>query len=307
MARPKKEGVDYFSLDVDFFEDDKVRLLRAEFGAKGMYILVYLLCEIYAKNGYYMSWNESKCLLVSDGAGCGCNPGFVQEFINGCFKRSFFDKGVFDMFGILTSRGIQRRYLYAVMTRKQIRLIKEYCLLNSEDFDELSDGINAKIIFKSINLKETPANLKETGVNFKEMPQSKVKQSKGKESKEESMSSDDDAFALRYQDVMDLFNQICQSLPKAKELTDKRKRQMKTIFQRFKPDFKEVFERVEKSDFLTGRNGKWNGCSFDWILNPSNFVKVIEGNYDNKEEHHADNQRNPDEQAPKDGRYGTYL
>jgi hypothetical protein len=182
MARPKKEGVDYFSLDVDFFEDDKIRLLRAEFGAKGMYILVYLLCEIYAKNGYYMSWNESKCLLVSDGAGCGCNPGFVQEFINGCFKRSFFDKGVFDMFGILTSKGIQRRYLYAVMTRKQIRLIKEYCLLNSEDFDELSDGINAKIIFKSINLKETPVNLKETNVNFKEMPQSKVKESKVKES-----------------------------------------------------------------------------------------------------------------------------
>ena len=201
MPRPKKDGVEYFSVDVDFFEDDKIKLLRAEFGAKGVYILMYLLCQIY-KNGYYISWDDDKCLLVSDGAGCGCTPGFVQEFINGCFKRSFFDKGVFDMFGILTSRGIQRRFLYAVMTRPEIRVIQEYFLLDDE-FEELPKGIQQKIIFKPINLKETrvnlkeipvnfeetqtfkknTVNLKETRVNFKSMPQSKVKESKVKESK----------------------------------------------------------------------------------------------------------------------------
>ena len=201
MSRPKKDGVEYFSVDVDFFEDDKIKLLRAEFGAKGVYILMYLLCQIY-KNGYYISWNDDKCLHVSDGAGCGCTPGFVQEFINGCFKRSFFDKGVFEMFGILTSRGIQRRFLYAVMTRPEIRVIQEYFLLDDE-FEELPKGIQQKIIFKSINLKETPVNLKEIPVNFEEkqtfkkntvnlketpvnlknMPQSKVKESKVKESK----------------------------------------------------------------------------------------------------------------------------
>lgn len=201
MPRPKKDGVEYFSVDVDFFEDDKIKLLRAEFGAKGVYILMYLLCQIY-KNGYYISWDDDKCLLVSDGAGCGCTPGFVQEFINGCFKRSFFDKGVFEMFGILTSKGIQRRFLYAVMTRPEIRVIQEYFLLDDE-FEELPKGIQQKIIFKSINLKETrvnlkeipvnfeekqtlkknTVNLKETRVNFKSMPQSKVKESKVKESK----------------------------------------------------------------------------------------------------------------------------
>ena len=181
MSRPKKDGVEYFSVDVDFFEDDKIKLLRAEFGAKGVYILMYLLCQIY-KNGYYISWNDDKCLLVSDGAGCGCTPGFVQEFINGCLKRSFFDKGVFEMFGILTSKGIQKRFLYAVMTRPEIRIIQEYFLLDDE-FEELPNGIRQKIVFKSINLKETTVNLKETPVNLKNMPQSNVKESKVKESK----------------------------------------------------------------------------------------------------------------------------
>ncbi len=201
MPRPKKDGIEYFSVDVDFFEDDKIKLLRAEFGAKGVYILMYLLCQIY-KNGYYISWDDDKCLLASDGAGCGCTPGFVQELVNGCFKRSFFDKGVFDMFGILTSRGIQRRFLYAVMTRPEIRVIQEYFLLGDE-FEELPRSIQQKIIFKSINLKENrvnlkeipvnfeekqtfkknTVNLKETRVNFKSMQQSKVKESKVKESK----------------------------------------------------------------------------------------------------------------------------
>ena len=53
MARPLKDGVDYFPKDTGFYEDDKIRLLRVEFGAKGMYLLDYLLCDLYGKNGYY--------------------------------------------------------------------------------------------------------------------------------------------------------------------------------------------------------------------------------------------------------------
>ena len=47
-------------------------------------------------------------------------------------------------------------------------------------------------------------------------------------------------------------------------------------------EMRKVFERVEKSDFLSGRAGKWQGCSFDWILKPGNWQKIIEGNYDNR-------------------------
>jgi len=42
------------------------------------------------------------------------------------------------------------------------------------------------------------------------------------------------------------------------------------------------FQKAESSDFLSGRTGKWSGCSFDWIISFNNFVKLLEGNYDNK-------------------------
>lgn len=49
MARPIKDGVDYFPKDTDFYQDDKVRLLRARFGPKGMYLLDYISARYMAK------------------------------------------------------------------------------------------------------------------------------------------------------------------------------------------------------------------------------------------------------------------
>ena len=43
----------------------------------------------------------------------------------------------------------------------------------------------------------------------------------------------------------------------------------------------DYLKKVESSDFLSGRSGKWH-ATFDWIINPSNAVKIIEGNYSGK-------------------------
>ena len=36
LARPRKDGLDYFPLDVDLFEDDKIKILKARYGADGI-------------------------------------------------------------------------------------------------------------------------------------------------------------------------------------------------------------------------------------------------------------------------------
>lgn len=80
--------------------------------------------------------------------------------------------------------------------------------------------------------------------------------------------------------VVDLWNEICESRPKVSRLNEQRK---KKIQAREKEDgaegFKKVFQLVEASDFLSGRNGRWQGCNFDWVLTASNWTKIIEGNY----------------------------
>lgn len=53
MARRKQEGNRFFRLDVDFFSDKKVKILKARYGADGITLYLYILCEIY-KTGYYL-------------------------------------------------------------------------------------------------------------------------------------------------------------------------------------------------------------------------------------------------------------
>ena len=189
VARPIKDGVDYFPLDTDFFQDDKIRLIKAEFGAKGIVILLTLLCEIYRDTGYFKVWDKDSCLLMAEAVGCGVVPENITQVVQGCLRRSIFDNGVFQMFGILTSAGIQRRYIRAVSTRDEITIIQEYWLLNMNDKKDVPAGVLNKIALKSVSLKETPVNLKKTPVSLQNNPQSKGKESKGKESRGEKGSA----------------------------------------------------------------------------------------------------------------------
>ncbi len=52
MARPTKDGLDYFPLDVDIFEDEKIEAIAGEFGIKGELAVIKLLCAVY-KKGYF--------------------------------------------------------------------------------------------------------------------------------------------------------------------------------------------------------------------------------------------------------------
>ena len=87
-----------------------------------------------------------------------------------------------------------------------------------------------------------------------------------------------------YKEIVKAYNDICKSLPSVKVISDKRKDKMRVVYREIGDinKFIEVFQKAEKSDFLSGRNGKWGGCNFDWLINYNNFIKVIEGTYDNR-------------------------
>lgn len=88
-----------------------------------------------------------------------------------------------------------------------------------------------------------------------------------------------------YEVIVEQYQKYCKTLPKIKLLTAARKQTIRARWTQF-PEVKSfciVFAKVDKSDFLSGRNDKWNGCSFDWIIKQQNFLKIMEGNYDNKD------------------------
>ena len=92
-----------------------------------------------------------------------------------------------------------------------------------------------------------------------------------------------------YGHIFNLFRECLPGLPKPTKMTKARKAQLKARwFGGYQSsaglnsdcfEFWEGFFRyVGKSDFLMGRNGKFQ-ATFDWIIKESNFVKILEGNY----------------------------
>ena len=114
LARPKKNGLSYFPLDVDFFEDPKIKILRARYGRDGIVFYIYLLCEIY-KQGYYIQVDDDFEYIISDDLKMDQNK--AKQVLNFLLSRSLFDNTLFQSDKVLTSAGIQRRFQLAVKER----------------------------------------------------------------------------------------------------------------------------------------------------------------------------------------------
>jgi len=115
MARPVKMGIDYFPLNIDIFDDEKVIPVSSEFGAKGECIVVRVLCAIY-RNGYFAECSDAFIYKIAKQSNLPHT--LVNEIISRLVKWGFFNKSVFDSFGVLTSAGIQKRWKEA--TRKRV-------------------------------------------------------------------------------------------------------------------------------------------------------------------------------------------
>ena len=67
-------------------------------------------------------------------------------------------------------------------------------------------------------------------------------------------------------------------------LGDARKKLIRARVAQFgKKALEEVIKKAAASDFLKGQNQRGFTATFDWLILPKNFEKVLSGNYDNKE------------------------
>lgn len=99
----------------------------------------------------------------------------------------------------------------------------------------------------------------------------------------------EDKIKVPYDLILAAYNKFCPSMPRVRDLTDKRRTSIRLRHLKYLKHptgplevIDTVFRKAEASDFLSGRDGKWTNCNFDWLMNENNMVKVIEGNYDNK-------------------------
>lgn len=187
-------------------------------------------------------------------------------------------------------RGKVRRFLKLLesdnMLKKEAtsRLYITITIINYDIYQgTTSESVeNTKIQEDDTTSDEHEMNMKETS-NEHVMNINK-NDNNSKNDKENSIKDTDNV--IPYDDILQAYNEICCSLPKIKSLSNGRKDKLKTRWKELKAldKFEEIFERVESSDFMKGNNNRKWKCSFDWLMNnDNNYLKVLEGKYDNKD------------------------
>lgn len=168
-------GISYFPIMCQL--DDKFELLEAEFGLKGFAVVVKLLQRIYGENGYYCDWTKEVELLFTRKLGLSIGDNSVSEIVKSATKRGIFNQDIYSKYGVLTSKGIQKRYLEITSRRKKVELKNEYLLIPYTQIPS-----NVCIIEENDNILNNIDYIFEQ----RKGKESKVKESKVKEREEET-------------------------------------------------------------------------------------------------------------------------
>ena len=183
MAGRPKVGLDFAGWNVDIFENDtKIDELIDAQGWIGFCIYFYLCQKAYASDGYFYRWSFANASTTARRMGGGISSATVTETVKMCLQVGLYDAGLFARCGILTSRGIQRRYCDAVKRRTYKSVIREYWLLS----DEESEGLSFCTIHCSESnngcIKNSDSPHEDVHSLHEDTPKSKVKESTVKES-----------------------------------------------------------------------------------------------------------------------------
>lgn len=176
MAGRPKQGIDYAGWSVNIFDGDtKIDKLLDAQGWIGFSVYFYLCQMAYKFDGYFYRWAYDDSASTARRMGGGIGSGTVEETVRYCLQIGLFNQRLFDEWNILTSKGIQRRFLAAIQGRRVKSVISDFWLLKDEESEGLEKCVSNDD-FRTANSHSQGADGHLQGADG---PKSKGKESKG--------------------------------------------------------------------------------------------------------------------------------
>ncbi len=177
---------------------------------------------------------------------------------------------------------------FAVKISKQLPIqiiIIEKCLLELVDENVIlieNDKLIQKRMVKDNSISEERAKSgKKGGVKTQSFAKAKVK-AKSEDVNEDEYVNKDVNVNIDLNKIIDIYNDVCLNLPKVQKLTKQRISALKARMKEYSlAQIGDVIQNTADSNFLNGKNNRGWKADFDWIINPNNFIKILEGNYKN--------------------------
>ena len=120
IARPQKEGMDYFPHDNDAANDEKIEALRVLYGNDGYAFYFILLERIYRTAEFELDVSDAETTQIL------CRKVAVTEekfnaMLETALKRKCFDQEAYEQRSVLTSIGIKKRASVVIEKREFMR------------------------------------------------------------------------------------------------------------------------------------------------------------------------------------------
>lgn len=167
MGRNNKISLQYFPVDATILHDTKIRRLTRKY-PRGVEFYIYLLSAIYSDKGYYLPVDEETVFDIADDM--RMEEAEVAEMMDFCLdeKIGLFERKLRDRHGILTSRGIQKRYLETMrQLKRKVTIDPEFLLVDDEQHADSDDLKPAKPEDKLAFIRNIG---EEKGISSEEMP-----------------------------------------------------------------------------------------------------------------------------------------
>lgn len=265
MARPIKNNAEFFKHDSDMRNDLKVKALRRKFGHIGYSVWCFILETLTDCDFFEIDYDVvNQELLAAD---YDVSTEQLRNIIEYCCQIGLLQKS--DDGLKLFSEALKRRL--EVLTSKRERDRERQQRVISERKQELNNVLETKTELSN-NSRADNSNIIEE----------KIREEKKRLEKR---------IVYPYQDIIELWNSLCGNcLPKVQKLTDDRREKIRLRLNELTGEpteyiekATELFSRVNASDFLRGDSNSGWTATFDWLFsNSKNWVKVMEGNYDNE-------------------------
>ena len=149
-----KCGLKLVPLAVD--DDDRIKLIEAEYGLKG-WAVMYKLYQYIAAHGYYLKWDiDTQLLFIRDKCLSAVGQSAVSEIVACAIRRGVFDVAMYEKHGILTSNHIQETFLNATKRSTKVVFNSEYCLPIVYEFiqNASKNGKSVNIFLKNADIFE---------------------------------------------------------------------------------------------------------------------------------------------------------
>jgi len=250
--------------------------------AEMVHLFIYLLLKASCEDKQWQGILVKRGQLITSNASLSRDLKLSAQQVRTCIKRLIST-------GEITYQATNR---YAIITICNYDRYQENKSANNEQSNEQPNTLptsNQRAINEQSTTSKEIKNIRNEEISISEDIDTKTSRETASPSASDEAQAATPNDKIPFKEIKDLWNSICIGYARMVVISDARKNKIRNRVaemggvEKAMPLLKLVFEKAQASSFLKGDNKRGWKASFDWFFeNDKNWVKVYEGNYDDK-------------------------